>query len=238
MKDGDDFPLISTIYDGKDYWLIDGFHRYLAIKLLGTREIEINYERGSIQDAQILSFGVNNNHGMPRTNEDKRNAVINASKHPLMEGKTENQIAKVCNVSHSFVAAILRPERKERQKENIRKTYEKQAATNKSSDLTSSEKLSSTQHFESIGPDDDEIRASEIAMEEYLQGIQEVMDSEDKLASLHEEYKKLSEMYAQVQLRFNGLMNEKNQAIEIIKARDKEIVKLRKMIHELQNDGK
>ena len=46
MKEGDEFPRMFAVYDGTTYWLVDGFHRYHAYKLLGIKDIEIDYKAG------------------------------------------------------------------------------------------------------------------------------------------------------------------------------------------------
>ena len=125
MKEGDEFPKMFAFYDGATYWLVDGFHRYHAYKLLGIKEVEIAYKPGTLEEAQIHSYGVNNTHGKPRTNEDKRKVVLLALEHPSLQGKSDREIAKVCHVSVSFVGSIRRPEVKEKQKANIKKHYEK-----------------------------------------------------------------------------------------------------------------
>ena len=33
MKEGDEFPRLFTVFDGATYWLVDGFHRYQAMRL-------------------------------------------------------------------------------------------------------------------------------------------------------------------------------------------------------------
>ena len=33
MRKGADFPPVEVVFDGSDYWLCDGFHRYKAARL-------------------------------------------------------------------------------------------------------------------------------------------------------------------------------------------------------------
>lgn len=76
MKEGEEFPRMFVVYDGSTYWLVDGFHRYHAYKLLGIKEVEVDYKPGTLEEAQVLSYGVNSKHGKPRTADDKRKSVI------------------------------------------------------------------------------------------------------------------------------------------------------------------
>ena len=63
MKEGDEFPLMETMFDGETYWLVDGFHRYHAFKLLGIKEVEIKAKLGTLQDAQVEALRANSDHG-------------------------------------------------------------------------------------------------------------------------------------------------------------------------------
>lgn len=75
MYDGKIIPPIEVVFDGAEYWLVDGFHRYHASQDLGLETIKADVYQGTLRDAQLISFGVNSNHGKRRTNADKRIAV-------------------------------------------------------------------------------------------------------------------------------------------------------------------
>ena len=131
MKEGDEFPLIETMFDGEIYWLVDGFHRYHALKLAGVKEIEINSKSGTLQDAQIEALKANSKHGKQLTNEDKRNKVEMALKIDRFDKKSNYEIAKICDLSASFVASVRNPEAKKKQEEaklNYAKEYAKKCS--------------------------------------------------------------------------------------------------------------
>lgn len=236
MKEGDEFPKMFTVFDGATYWLVDGFHRYHAYKLLGIREIDIDYKPGTLEEAQVLSFGVNGTHGKPRTNEDKRQVVLAALEHPLTKHETDRRIAKICAVSHPFVAAVRNPAVKERQAENVLKTIGKKA---KEVELNSTLKLNdsdSKADFAPAGepdpqagaaPDEDEIRVAELAMQADQETMYKLLESDDALATAHEEIKRLNHLNAQLSIRINGLMNERNEAVKMVKKLQKELDKVR-----------
>ena len=69
------FPPVEVFYDGANYWLADGFHRFHANKTAGFIDIEANVHQGTRRDAVLYSVGSNSVHGLRRTNEDKRKAV-------------------------------------------------------------------------------------------------------------------------------------------------------------------
>ena len=162
MKEGDEFPRMFAVYDGATYWLVDGFHRYHAYKLLGIKEISIDYKPGTLEEAQVLSFGVNGTHGKPRTNEDKRNKIAIALTIPGYAEKSHYEIAKICELSQSFVAAFRDPEVKERQSKNRQKSAEKKVRDTSPTSIPETTSPTSKEPDPNSGatPDDDEIKAA------------------------------------------------------------------------------
>ena len=76
-------PARHVFFDGKDYWLADGFHRLEAYVMAVPGEaIECDVFQGTLPDAQWHSYSVNKTHGLRRTNEDKERAVKAALAHP------------------------------------------------------------------------------------------------------------------------------------------------------------
>src|SRR5687767_4137212 len=78
MAEGDQFPPVDLITDGSSYWPWDGHCRIEASNRVGFTEIEANVESGTLLDAQMKACGSNAQHGMRRTNADKRNAATAA----------------------------------------------------------------------------------------------------------------------------------------------------------------
>ena len=235
MKEGDEFPRMFAVYDGTTYWLVDGFHRYHAYKLLGIKDIEIDYKPGTLQEAQVMSFGVNGKHGKPRTNEDKRKVVEEALVHPLTMHKTDAEIARICSVSRSFVGSVRNPETKKKQKENVEKHYKKKVKEQESCSSTTSEPPKEVQKDSlpdidpnaGATPDEDEIRASELAQQADIETMYKLLESDDALKTAHEEIKRLNHLNSQLEIRINGLMAEKNEAIKLVKKLQKENDKLK-----------
>lgn len=105
MKEGDKFPPIDVFFDGVDYWLVDGFHRIKAyVMALPGEAIECNVFRGTLQDAQWQSYGVNRTHGVQRTPKDIERAVWAALMHPKGANQSDRQIAEYVGVAHKTVA--------------------------------------------------------------------------------------------------------------------------------------
>ena len=76
LLDGAAFPPVTLFYDGTIYWLADGYHRLDAAEAACRAEILADVRPGSRRDAILYSLGANAVHGLRRTNEDKRRAVL------------------------------------------------------------------------------------------------------------------------------------------------------------------
>jgi ParB-like chromosome segregation protein Spo0J len=227
MKEGAEFPQMDTTFDGVTYWLTDGFHRYHAYKLLGIKEIEINYVPGTLRDAQIAALKANGKHGKPLTNEDKRHKVKMALEIEGFDKLTDAEIARHCDVSKPFVAAIRNPEAKEKQKQSVEKHYAEKANKKEtpSNSITPVDKVASSN--DGIAPDDEEMRATELAMQADQETVYKMLEADSALAELYEENKKLNLLNAQLQVRIHGLMNERNEAIKMVKDLQKQLDKKR-----------
>jgi hypothetical protein len=232
MKDGDEFPRIFAVFDGSNYWLVDGFHRYHAMKLMGLKEIEIDYKPGTLDEARALAYSVNNKHGKPPTNADKRKAVADALTNPLTMNKSDNEIAKICGCSHPMVAAMRRPDAKERQEKNRQKSMAKKLDSGKPESDSTVESDSTPKAIEpnpqdGAAPDDSEIKAAELALQADQDAMYKLLESDDALKTAHEEIKRLNHLNAQLEIRLHGLMNERNEAVKMVKKLQKELDKLK-----------
>ncbi len=108
MEDGAAFPPITVFDDGQTKWLADGFHRRAAAKDNGRPEISANVRTGTRRDAILFAVGANTDHGLRRTNEDKRRAVETLLKDKEWSDWSDREIARRCAVDNKTVAA-LRP---------------------------------------------------------------------------------------------------------------------------------
>lgn len=106
MLDGQEFPPITAFFDGLEYYVVDGYHRCYASKRAGIKEMTVKVMSGSLRDAIIYSAGVNFDHGLPRTNEDKRKIVMKFLDDLEWSEWSDTVIAKKCNVSAMTVGRI------------------------------------------------------------------------------------------------------------------------------------
>lgn len=106
MEDGAQFPPVVVFQEAERYWLADGFHRLAATKQLGLLEIEAEVQQGTKRDALLRAVGANAEHGLRRTNEDKRRAVetLLADKEWALWNNCE--LARHCAVSESFIRKV------------------------------------------------------------------------------------------------------------------------------------
>ncbi len=106
MQSGAAFPPIVVFYDGSDYWLADGFHRLAAAKRAELEHIKADVRQGTRRDAVLFSVGANATHGLRRTNDDKRRAVLTLLRDDEWVKWSDREIARQCAVTHPFVAKI------------------------------------------------------------------------------------------------------------------------------------
>lgn len=122
IEDGAALPPVEVVYDGKDYWLWDGFHRVEAHKKAGCTAIRANVKQGTRRDAVLASVGANSSHGLRRTNDDKRRAVMTLLNDAEWVKWSDREIARRCAVHHDMVGK-LRPSLAETASEDNSRTY-------------------------------------------------------------------------------------------------------------------
>ena len=111
--DGDwgNFPPVVVYYDGSDYWLADGFHRIAAYVSNPGRELHTvpaDIRTGTRRDAILHAASANSDHGLRRTRQDKIRSVETLLRDEEWAGWSDNEIARRCHVSPTFVGNIRR----------------------------------------------------------------------------------------------------------------------------------
>ena len=97
-------PPLVVYFDGTDYWLADGFHRWHAARKAKLDKVSCEVRQGTKEDARWFSYSANQTHGVRRTNPDKAKAVKAALLHPNGAKMSDHQIAEYLGVSHTMVA--------------------------------------------------------------------------------------------------------------------------------------
>ncbi|HVA49417.1 MAG TPA: ParB N-terminal domain-containing protein [Pirellulales bacterium] len=108
MHSEDVFPPIVVFFDGQDYWLADGFHRFQAHSQLRHPTVECRLLQGTRRDAVLFALKANNAHGLRRTSADKRHAVKLVLADEEWSKRSDRWIADVCGVGRDLVGEIRR----------------------------------------------------------------------------------------------------------------------------------
>ena len=162
-----------------------------------------------------------------RTNATKRKQVETAVSMERHAGKSDREIAKPCKVSHTLVASIRNPEAKERQAKNLAKhvaskvSDEPQSGVNSTPHVESDSTQSMTQAY---GPDAEELKAMELAEQADLDTMYKMLESDDALATAVKEIERLNFLNAQMKIRIDSLMNERNACVTQVKRLEHQIV--------------
>jgi len=107
MEAGSIFPPVDVFFDGEKYYLADGFHRVFAARQEPPKKtIQAVVHKGTMRDAILFAVGSNVTHGRPRTNADKRHAVLMLFEDPIWRKWSDRRIAAACKVSFHLVETI------------------------------------------------------------------------------------------------------------------------------------
>ena len=97
-----------VLYDGTVFWLADGFHRIEAAQRAGLSDYPVEVLSGTQRDAILRAAGANAQHGLRRTNADKRRAVELLLRDEEWRQWSDRKIAEACAVDHKTVADVRR----------------------------------------------------------------------------------------------------------------------------------
>jgi len=106
VQDGMEFPPIEAIFDGKVYWLWDGFHRFFAYKNNERNYISANVSNSTRRDAVWLSFSANKSHGFPRQKGVAKEIIEKILCDDEWSENTETQIANHIGVTKVYVSQV------------------------------------------------------------------------------------------------------------------------------------
>lgn len=239
--DGAEFPPVTVFYDGSNYWLADGFHRYWAAKAAGKTLIYENITHGTQREAVLYSLGANASHGLRRTNADKRKAVMLMLNDVEWSQWSDNQIAKQCGVHQTTVSDYRRSlkESLSDDQKTTERTYTTKHGTQATMQVSNIGKKPEEPPQENaveeeepeqeyFGADEDELYVQMEAMQEELESLRVIVESDDRLSAVVDENKQLKAENKTLRLRVNGLMAEKEEAIKLVKSKQRQIDRLEK----------
>lgn len=104
IKNGVTLPPIDVYFDGVMYYIGDGWHRVLAYKEAGHPCIFAIVHDGGLRQAIYHACGANKEHGLRRTNADKKQAVMTMLNDPEWVTLSNAMIASHCGVNDVTVA--------------------------------------------------------------------------------------------------------------------------------------
>lgn len=106
MRDGEIFPPVTVFFDGSEYWLADGFHRYFATKANAKTSIDADVENGTQHDAKKHSWKANTRRGLRLNHDDYRNIILAMLNDAETKKWSNRQIAEWVGVTHTTVNKI------------------------------------------------------------------------------------------------------------------------------------
>lgn len=106
LEGGAAFPPMRVFFDGTDYWLSDGFHRYHAALRIGMTDFLCEIDTGTPRDALYYGSTANNLHGEPMDNADKRKITLIFIEDFEWGQWSNSEIARQLHVSPPFVAKM------------------------------------------------------------------------------------------------------------------------------------
>ena len=228
MKCGAKFTPVTLFFDGVQYWLADGFHRYHASKAAEMLDILADVHEGTKRDARLFSASANGTHGMRLSNADKRRSVLVLLLDKEWAEWSNRDIAKHCHVTHTMVNRLR--EEIAPKVETVSTHASKPAPVLEAvSELPKKEAATEPQtETQELRAHIEELTATAKELLEENASMGAVMDADDKLAALTAENKKLRELNRVIGERINGLQNECNEAKRSAKYWQAKFLKLEK----------
>jgi hypothetical protein len=100
-------PIMVVRGEDGTMWVCDGNHRYAAAVMAEIEYLNATIQDGDIETAKLVAASGNRNHGLRRTFEEKRRAVLAVLDSPDAEGWSARKIADWVGVSNTFVSSIV-----------------------------------------------------------------------------------------------------------------------------------
>jgi len=236
MQAGVKFPPVKVYTDGINNYLADGFHRYFAVKKIGKTSIDAVVVSGTLRDAILYSVSVNDDHGLRRTNEDKRNSVMKLIDDFEWGAWSDSEIARACKVSQPFVSSLRKGSAPEvvKYKGKDGAVHEKKRSVKpeKTRDLSMAEKFVAGKEPEEFDHDPkDDVISALTEENEKLQdklaagGSSDPEETAALIAELRDENKRLHQELKTVKLSRDQFQNENAQLMKQVAALQRQLKK-------------
>lgn len=144
LADGGEMPPVTLFFDGAEYWLADGFHRWHAYAGDDRASIPSDVRTGTKRDAILFACGANAHHGLRRTNGDKRKAVAMLLADAECAKLSDRELARKVGVAHTLVSAVRNPQVAQQRDENRRRSAQRQVEPGSTTETPNSAEPDST----------------------------------------------------------------------------------------------
>jgi hypothetical protein len=104
---GSEPPPVKVVFDGKDYWLWDGFHRYKMLYQRNRQFIKAEVSTGTRGDAVWLSYSANKDHGVRRQAGVVKEIILKIVRDPETRNLPHTEIARHVGVSRQYVSRVV-----------------------------------------------------------------------------------------------------------------------------------
>lgn len=121
IRDGAEFPPITVFYDGKEYWLADGFHRCDAYLAAAQEFIPADIRSGSRLDAVVYALKANAANGRPRTTSDLQRAYRVAVDNKLCDSGDVSKVKDLIGCSDRWARELTKAARESAKVERNKK---------------------------------------------------------------------------------------------------------------------
>lgn len=107
LEAGMSLPAVDVFFDESEntYWLADGNHRHEAARP-GGYLLDVNLHQGSLRDARRFAIGANAEHGLKRTDDDKRLQVVTLLTDPEWCKFSDTLVSNMACVTQPFVSSV------------------------------------------------------------------------------------------------------------------------------------
>ena len=238
MRDGEVFPPVTVFFDGSEYWLVDGFHRYFATKSNGKTSIDCDVENGTLKEAIRFSWKANAKRGLPLNPNDYKKIIIAMFKDEETKTWSNRQIAAWVGVSHSTVNRIKSSLEQPSTKSNEKKSIDKPKPVTTAPDTTSAptakqdvvtelnEKIDELSQTINMLADENTVMRDKIAVGQWDATEIEKIDAEQTIKDLREQIRILEADNKAMRQSRDMFQNRNSELMKTVKSLQAKLKKL------------
>jgi transposase len=248
MRDGEVFPPVTVFFDGSEYWLVDGFHRYFATKSNGKTSIDAEVENGTLKEAVRASWKANGKRGLNLNSADTKKIMLAMFADEVTKTWSNRQIAEYVGVSHSTVnrlKSLLEQSSNEKKpvkdsgdkpvsKADIGRTVQKIPAPDMTSALMVkqevvmelNEKIDELAQTVNVLADENTVMRDKIAIGQWDASEIEKIDAEQRMADLREQIRVLEADNKAIRQSRDMFQNRNSELMKTVKSLQSKLKKL------------